>query len=286
MGDLRIGIRFANVAPFDSAEGARAIARAAEAAGVESLWTVEHVVIPQAYASRYPYSQSGRMAGDERASIPDPLVWLTYVGALTTRLQLATGILILPQRNPVILAKELATLDVLTGGRVILGIGIGWLREEFEAIGVPFEDRALRAEEAIAALRALWSDEETFEGERFRFHQARSYPKPVRSAGIPVVVGGHTKASARRAARFADGFFPAGRDVAALIDECRRSARKFGRDPDAIEITVAATVDVEQAERLRALGVRRILLNSPARVLADVDRAFAALAEDFISKLT
>lgn len=286
MGDLRIGIRFANVAPFDSGEGARAIARAAEAAGIESLWTVEHVVIPQAYASRYPYSQSGRMAGDERASIPDPLVWLAYVGALTRRLRLATGILILPQRNPVVLAKEVATLDALTGGRVILGIGIGWLREEFEAIGVPFQDRARRADEAMAALRALWSDEETFDGERFRFHQARSYPKPVQPAGIPLVVGGHTKAAARRAGRFADGFFPAGKDVAALIDECRRTAHKFGRDPDAIEITVAAAADVDQVERLRALGVRRILVQSPTRVLGDVDRAFAALAKDFISRLT
>lgn len=285
MGDLRIGISFANLAPFDTAEGARAIARAAESSGVESLWTVEHVVIPQAYASQYPYSRSGRMGGDERASIPDPLVWLTYVGALTSRLRLATGILILPQRNPAILAKEVATLDVLTSGRVILGVGIGWLREEFEALGVPFEDRARRTEEAMAALRALWSDEETHEGKRFRFRQARSYPKPVRPAGIPLVVGGHTLAAARRAGRFGDGFFPAGKDIEALIEECRRTARKYGRDPDAIEITVTGNADLDQAERFRALGVRRIVVRSPTREPADVDRAFAALAEDFIAKL-
>jgi probable F420-dependent oxidoreductase len=212
-------------------------------------------------------------------------VWLAYVGALTSRLRLATGILILPERNPVILAKEVATLDVLTGGRMILGVGIGWLREEFEAIGVPFEDRAKRTEEAILALRALWSDEETHEGERFRFRQARSYPKPFNPKGIPLVVGGHTKASARRAARFADGFFPAGKDTDSLIDECRRTARELGRDPDAIEITVAGAPDIKEAERYRALGVRRILVNAPTRDLADVDRAFAALGEDFISKL-
>jgi probable F420-dependent oxidoreductase len=285
MGRLAIGISFANLAPFDTAEGARAIARAAEAAGVESLWTVEHVVIPQAYASQYPYSRSGRMGGDERSSIPDPLVWLAYVGALTSRLRLATGILILPQRNPVILAKEVATLDVLTGGRLILGVGIGWLREEFEALGIPFADRARRTEEAMAALRALWSDEETHEGERFRFHQARSYPKPVRPAGIPLVVGGHTMAAARRAGRLADGFFPAGKDTEVLIEECRRTARGLGRDPESIEITVSGNPDLEQAERLRALGVRRIVVRSPTRDLADVDRAFAALGDDFISRL-
>jgi probable F420-dependent oxidoreductase len=212
-------------------------------------------------------------------------VWLAYVGALTSRLRLATGILILPERNPVILAKEVATLDALTSGRMILGIGIGWLREEFEAIGVPFEDRAARTEEAMAALRALWSAEETHQGERFRFKQARSYPKPFSPAGIPLVVGGHTNAAARRAARFADGFLPAGKDLEALIEECRRTARKLGRDPDAIEFTVPGTVDLEQAKRFRALGVRRILVNAPTRVLADVDRAFTALADDFISKL-
>ncbi len=281
---MRVGIRFANVAPFDRPEGARALALASEAAGVESLWTVEHVVIPQAYASRYPYSPSGRMAGDERASIPDPVVWLAYVGALTTRLRLATGILILPERNPVVLAKELATLDVLSGGRLILGVGIGWLKEEFEAIGVPFDDRAARAEEAIRALRALWSADETFEGERFRFREARSYPKPARGT-IPIVVGGHTRAAARRAGRLADGFFPAGEDLAALLAECRRAAKDAGRDPDAIEITAAVRADLDQARRLAELGVTRILVASPTRVLGDLERAFAALAEDFIQKL-
>jgi len=282
---MRVGIRFANVAPFDRPDAAGALARAAEAAGVESLWTVEHVVIPQSYASRYPYSSSGRMAGDERASIPDPLVWLAYVAALTQRIRLATGVLILPERNPVILAKELATLDVLSGGRVICGVGIGWLEEEFAAIGVPFADRAARAVEAIHALRALWSQDETFEGERFRFREARSYPKPLQPGGIPLVVGGHTKAAARRAGRYADGFFPASPDVAELIGECRRAAARAGRDPASVEITVAARADVEEAKRLADLGVTRIVVSSPARAVADLDRAFTAFAENFVTRV-
>src|SRR5256712_8155608 len=161
---MRVGIRFANVPPFDRPDAATALARAAESAGVESLWTVEHVVIPQGYASRYPYSSSGRMPGDERASIPDPLVWLTYVAAVTHRIRLATGVLILPERNPVLLAKELATLDVLSGGRVICGVGIGWLGEEFAAIGAPFADPPARAAAAMAARPALWSEGETVPG--------------------------------------------------------------------------------------------------------------------------
>ncbi len=176
-----------------------------------------------------------------------------------------------------VLAKELATLDVLSGGRLILGVGIGWLREEFEAIGIRFEDRAARAEEAIRALRALWSADETFEGERFRFREARSYPKPARGT-IPIVVGGHTRAAARRAGWLADGFFPAGA-------ECRRAAKDAGRDPDAIEITAAVRADLDPARRLAELGVTRILVASPTRVLGDLERAFAALAEDFIQKL-
>jgi len=282
---MRVGIRFANVPPFDRPDGAAALARAAEAAGVESLWTVEHVVIPQGYASRYPYSSSGRMAGDERVSIPDPLVWLAYVAALTQRIRLATGVLILPERNPVVLAKELATLDVLSGGRVICGVGIGWLEEEFAAIGVPFADRAARAEEAIAALRALWSADETFEGERFRFREARSYPKPLQPGGIPIVVGGHTRAAARRAGRYADGFFPAGREVADLIAECRRAAERAGRDPASVEITVAARADVDEAKRLEDLGVTRIVVSSPARTIADLDPAFGAFAGSFVSRV-
>ena len=105
------------------------------------MWTVEHVVVPDRYASEYPYAGGGRMAGTEQSPIPDPLVWLTWVGAHTTTLRLATGVLILPQRNPVVLAKEVATLDRLSKGRVTLGIGVGWLREEFDALGVPFAER-------------------------------------------------------------------------------------------------------------------------------------------------
>ena len=126
---MKFGVMFANVGPMAFAEGAIGIAQAAEAAGVESLWTVEHTVVPAGYQSAYPYSDSGRMPGPEDSPIPDPLIWLTFVAGATSTIRLATGILILPQRNPVVLAKEVATLDQLSGGRVELGVGVGWLEE-------------------------------------------------------------------------------------------------------------------------------------------------------------
>src|SRR4051812_39386802 len=154
---MKFGVIFANVGPMGRPEGAIGIGQAAEAAGIESLWTVEHTVVPKGYQSAYPYADSGRMPGPEDSPIPDPLIWLTWVAAHTSTIRLATGILILPQRNPVVLAKEVATLDVLSGGRVDLGVGVGWLEEEFTAIGLPFDDRGRRTDDHIAALRALWT---------------------------------------------------------------------------------------------------------------------------------
>src|SRR5207342_2461098 len=138
----------------------------AEAAGFESFWTVEHVIFPEDYQSAYPYSPTGKMPAAPSTPIPDPLIWLSYVAAVTTKLRLATGILILPQRNPLILAKEVATLDHLSGGRVELGIGVGWLEEEFDALGVPFARRGARTDEYIEVLRALWDgDHASHDGE-------------------------------------------------------------------------------------------------------------------------
>ena len=154
---MKFGIMFANTGHGASPAGAKAVAQAAEAGGFASIWTVEHVVVPSGYKSAYPYDPSGKMAGGaEEFDLPDPLIWLTWVAAHTSTVKLATGILIVPQRNPVVLAKELATLDHLSGGRMVLGVGSGWLAEEFAALGVPFDDRGKRLDEYVAVMRALW----------------------------------------------------------------------------------------------------------------------------------
>ncbi|MEQ1700882.1 MAG: LLM class F420-dependent oxidoreductase, partial [Ilumatobacteraceae bacterium] len=189
---MKFGIAFANTGPFTDPARAVEFAQAAEAAGFESLWTVEHVIVPSNYESAYPYDPSGKMPGSEEMPIPDPLIWLAYLAAATSRINLATGVVILPQRNPVVLAKELATLDHLSGGRMHLGVGVGWLEEEFDALGVPFAERGRRTDDHVAAMRALWTqDAASYHGEFTNFDNCILRPRPVQPS-IPIHGGGHT----------------------------------------------------------------------------------------------
>jgi probable F420-dependent oxidoreductase, Rv2161c family len=204
---MKFALHFGNFA-FSDPEGARRLVRLAEAAGFDSVFAVEHVVVPDNYTSVYPYAAGGRLPGGPSVNFPDPLIWLTWVAAATTRLRFMTAVMILPQRNPLVLAKEVATLDYLSGGRIELGIGVGWLKEEFDALGIPFERRGKRADEYVAAMRALWaSDGASFAGEFVNFDKVNCNPKPV-AKSVPIVVGGHSEAAARRAGRLGDGFFP------------------------------------------------------------------------------
>ena len=265
MADVKVGLMFAN-SIFPDANAAD-FGRAAEAAGFESVWTVEHVIFPENYGSTYPYDKSGKMPARPSSKIPDPLIWLSWVGASTTTLRLGTGIVILPQRNPLVIAKELATLDHLSGGRVEFGIGVGWLREEFDALGIPWERRGARTDEYVAAMRTLWSGEMTsFDGEFVSFSNVASNPTPTNGT-IPIVVGGHSRAAAERAGRLGDGFFPGKGDIAELSDIVRQTAADHGRDPEAIEITFGSPGlfgdDPKGAmEELAAAGVSRTILPS------------------------
>jgi len=288
---MKYGIAFANTGPFVAPDGAATIGEAAEKAGFDSLWTVEHVVVPREYASTYPYSGDGKMPGGSDFDIPDPLIWLTWVAARTTTLRLGTGVLILPQRNPVVLAKEVATLDMLSGGRVELGVGIGWLEEEFEIIGASFADRTRRTEEYVEAMRVLWSqDAATFDGETIHFTEAISRPRPV-DRKVPVHIGGHSVPAARRAGRIGDGFFPAKGDVPTLIAEMRKAAEGAGRDPDAIEITAGGAAllaggdaALEEVERLAELGVSRLIIPPLTYNPTAIGEALARFGEDVIAR--
>src|SRR5580658_382607 len=207
---IKLGLMFVNSGPFAEPGLLAHLAKTAEERGFESLWTVEHVVIPHDYKTPYPYARSGKIPGGEDVAIPDPLLPLAYAAAVTSRIRLATGILILPQRHPLYVAKEAATLDVLSRGRVILGIGSGWLEEEFNSLGLDFNTRGARTDEAIKSLRALWSEgAASFHGKHFNFGPVKCYPKPVQKGGVPIHVGGHSPAAAKRAGRYGDGFFPA-----------------------------------------------------------------------------
>jgi probable F420-dependent oxidoreductase len=280
---MKIGISGSNTGPYAERDHAIALARAAEDAGIESLWTYEHVVVPGGYQSRYPYSASGRMPGDGQGAITDPLAWLTFVAGVTDEVKLATGILILPEHNPVVLAKQTATIDRLSGGRLLLGIGVGWLKEEFEAIGVPWERRGARTDSYVRALRALWSEEEASHADDFvSFTAARCEPKPL-SGGVPIVVGGHTEAAARRAGRLGDGFYPAAApdQVADLLAVMGRAAEEAGRDPDMIEVTSGGrgVPDAATVERYAEAGVSRLVVGVPTYDPARLEEAFGGLAE-------
>ncbi|ACY99050.1 LLM class F420-dependent oxidoreductase [Thermomonospora curvata] len=261
-------------------------ARHAEACGFESISVVEHTVVAAGYTSTYPYDASGRMDLADDLDIPDPLDLLAFLAGCTGRIGLATGVLVLPNHHPVVLAKRAATVDRLSGGRLRLTVGMGWMREEVEACGADFATRGRRADEQIQVMRKLWADTAPHgadhEGEFFRFKNAMSYPKPARAGGVPIHIGGHSRAAARRAGRHGDGIQPLGVTGEALRDLLklmREEAELAGRDPDALEVTLGhslARITPEKAQRLAELGADRIVLQpTPTR---DLERALEELS--------
>lgn len=284
---MKFGLLFANAGPFADPGLLGHFARSAEAAGIESLWTVEHVFVPLGYKSEYPYDKSGKMPAGESLPIPDPLLPLAYVAAMTETIRLATGVMILPQRHPAYVAKQMATLDLLSKGRAILGIGVGWLKEEFDALGVDFETRAARTRESVAAIRSLWRGQpEAFEGKFYRWGPVAALPKPVQPRGVPIVVGGHTDIAAKRAARYCDGFFPgrgSEKDLTRLVGVMRSECENIGRDPAEIEITwPLLSQDAGFIERCRDLGVGRLVTAPPGYDRKGVDEGLAAMKSNLL----
>jgi probable F420-dependent oxidoreductase len=267
---MKWGIVFAST-KCPEPERAITLAQAAEQAGFESLWAPEHVVIPVEHAPRYGFSDDGHLGGDR--DFPDPLIWLAYVAAATSTIRLGTGVLILPGHNPLHLAKSVATLDKLSGGRVMLGVGVGWLREEFDALDVPFTDRGARTDEYIDILRTLWRDHPAaYTGTYRSFAPLESRPAPVNGARVPIHCGGDSPAAARRAGRLGDGFFPAmypaervRRELPALLDELRRSAAAAGRPAADVEITSGGARTAKDAKWYADLGVARLTVAVRAR---------------------
>ncbi len=280
---MKFGIGFANTVTFVSGPGAAELGKAAEDAGFESLWTVEHILYPEGYESTYPYAPDGKMPGSGDSPIPDPLIWLAYVAASTSTIKLATGISLLPERHPVTYAKEVATLDMMSGGRLILGIGIGWLKEEFAALDVPWEGRTRRTEEYADVMRALWAtDDVSYDGEFINFDHISSNPKPT-NRSVPIHIGGHSKAAAERAGRMGDGFFPAKGETAELFEIARQTAADNGRDPKAIEMTgshagIFGDDPGAAVEEAASWGMHRMIV--PAFLyLGDPDDKMAGFAE-------
>jgi len=279
---MKFGIMFANTGDFAHTQHALALAQAAEDVGIESLWTVEHVIVPKQYDSIYPYNRKGKLPGDFASDVPDPVVWMSFIAGATKTIRLATGILILPQRHPLYVAKEFATLDQMSGGRIMMGVGIGWLQEEFAALGLDFSQRVARTEESITALRRLWSTHHaSFDGEHFSWSEVASYPKPQQTPGVPIIIGGHVPAAARRAARFGDGFFPGRIDrLDELISTLREECALIGRNPDDLEITTGTPdMRLDNIKAMADKGISRLVMPPPGNNANDIRRGLENFAE-------
>jgi probable F420-dependent oxidoreductase len=245
----------------------RAVGREAEERGFESIWVAEHVVLFDEYDSAYPYDPSGRFPAGGDAGMVEPFTALTYLAAVTEQIRLGTGICLVPQRNPVYTAKAVTDLDALSGGRVEFGVGVGWLREEFEALGMPFDRRGRRADEYLAAMRSLWCDElSEFHGELYDLRPCRMYPKPVQRPHPPVHVGGESDAALRRVARLGQGWFSFGRlpeDLPGALERLDGALAAEGRSRADITLTVSPylhPVTPESVGRYAELGVDRLVV--------------------------
>lgn len=259
--------------------------RNAESTGFESISVVEHVAVPAGFADSYPYSATGEWVLPADCELPDPFDLLAFLAARTERIVLSTGVAIGPIHHPLALAKRLATIDALSGGRVRLGVGVGWMREEIEAMGVDFTSRGRRLDEVIVAMRALWRDDEaTFHGEFFDFDRAVSRPRPAQPNGVPIHIGGHSPAAARRAGRLGDGFQPIGLEpdlLADRLDLMRRTAEEAGRDPASIEVTLGAAMagfDEDRLADLRSRGATRIQVSATTADLSELAEQMWAIS--------
>ncbi len=263
---MRLGLHAIGVGTGARRDVIDGVAVAAEACGFATLWAGEHVVMVDRSESRYPYSSDGQIAVPTAADWLDPLVGLSFAAAATQRIQLATGVLLLPEHNPVLLAKQAASVDVLCGGRLTLGVGVGWSKEEFAAVGVPFARRGERAAEYVRAMRVLWrEDVASFDGEFVSFSAVRVNPKPVRDRQIPVVFGGNSEAALRRVAMLGAGWYGfnlAGVDaVRERVAMLRRLCQEVGRDIGELELAIALQAgQPDDVAALVELGVSELVL--------------------------
>jgi probable F420-dependent oxidoreductase len=280
---LKFGLTSIQAGATSYPEALARIAQAAETAGFDSLWAGEHVVLA---------TSSSTIPATTRYL--NPVVALTFAAAHTRTIRLGTGILLLPQHQPLILAKELASLDVLSAGRLIVGIGVGWAEEEFEALGVPFHDRGARTDEYLAAMRAIWSEEApAYHGRYVSFQDVQAFPHPVQQPFPPLVIGGRAPAVLRRAVEQANGWYGFAMNLdetAALLAQLREAAQRYQR-PAALgelEISIAPSIPLDRAtaQRFAELGVHRLLLIPPRGVDAPgLERLITTVGETLVGQV-
>ena len=243
-----------------------AAASLVEELGYHSFWVPEHVLFFPEYASKYPYTEDGKLQGDPHSLI-DPLTALTFVAANTSKIRLGTGICLVPQRNPIYTAKQVADLDYLSAGRVDFGIGIGWLKEEFNALGVPWADRAGRTEECIGVMKTLWCDElSSFDGKYYSFEAAYQNPKPIQSPHPPLIFGGESDPALNRVAKLGQGWYAYNMTPETLakgLESLKPKLEAEGRSISDISVFISPTpkhINTESFKQFEALGADQVLL--------------------------
>lgn len=280
---MKCGVFGMNMPPCTTPEAIARVARAVEDAGFESLWGGEHIVLADPQVAPSPMAPRTRFV--------DLCATMAFAAAHTRILRLATGIIILPLRNPVVLAKQLASVDVVSGGRLIFGVGIGNLRFEFDAVGMPFDHKGLRAEEALGAIKALWTMERPrFAGRFFRLDGVRAEPRPVQRPHPPIVFGGKTPHAFSRTARMGDGWFGYGLTLEAAaqcIEGLRRASAEYGRPFGQIEVSVTPKdkPDRDLARRYADLGVHRMVVAPRARDANELVSEVEAAAHELIGRV-
>lgn len=277
---MDFGCVFPNRGPMATPANLGRFAEKAEALGYDTVWFSDHIVIPTEVKSFYPYDPSGRMAFNPAEPYWEPLTVIGYMAGRTSRVRLGTSVLVLPYRNPVVTAKMLATLDVLSNGRVTLGAGVGWMEEEFKAIGLDtYPRRGAYSDECIRIFRELWTkDTPSFQGEFHQFSKVRCEPRPVQSGGIPIWIGGHTPQAIRRAARLGDGWQPLVQrppadlppaEMQEKITQLRTFAQQAGRDPQRITLAMGSSIQFTDGA---ATGPRSLFTGTPAQIIEAIQR--------------
>jgi probable F420-dependent oxidoreductase len=288
---MQIGFFAVGIGPSADPELLAQAARAVDQCGFHSLWTGEHVVLVSQYASKYPYSGDGKMPlPSYKVDFLDPFATLTFAAANSKKVRLGTGICLVPEHNPVVLAKQVASLDKLSGGRFDFGVGIGWLEEEFAAVGVPWERRADRTREYLKAMKLLWTeDEPEFKGEFMSFPKVNSYPKPIQKPYPPIVFGGESGPALKRVGEVGDGWFGVNVNpdqTKTMIERMQQYAKAAGRDSGKLHFSVSAgigaPVTLDDVKRYRDAGVHQMIVGSIPRDPKTAQAEIEKLAEKIV----
>jgi len=292
---MQIGLGFIGAGVSAEPEIISLIASTSEACGYHSLWAPEHIVLLDQYAAQYPYTADGVMPFETMAiDFMDPFLALTYASAVTKKIRLGTGICLLPERHPVVTAKEVASLDKLSNGRFDFGVGIGWMKEEFEALQIPWSKRAHRTRDYLSAMTELWTKAESqYDGEFCSFPSVRSYPKPIQQPHPPIIFGGESKPALRRVGEIGNGWWGVNvsvEDAADHMATIKGFAEAAGRDPSSL--TYAASpqlggpIALDEVKQYQDLGIDQVIIGIFGESADDYKKAIEGAAESLIVPLS